>query len=246
MGGYNVALGSFSGTIDSSSSSTVPRAVGSVNAAGTFTLNAKTTQFSASTIRSAVSDGAGNYWAGGGASGIVYLGTNSAAATISTVSTATRTLNLVNGNLCFTESGSSPGVMAFGNEPTTAKSPTVLISTAGLGTVSPEGFAINPALTIAYVINNSAASAGGGVQRFNWNGSAWVYAYTLGYTLSSSDALYFMTADFSGANPVIYATSGESAANKLVTVTDTGAGSTFKSLATAPAGDAFRGVVFAP
>jgi len=248
VGGYNVALGSFSGTIDSSSSSTVPRAVGSVNAAGAFTLDVKTTQFSTSTIRSAVSDGAGNYWAGGGASGIVYLGTNSGAATISTVSTSTRTLNLVNGNLCFTESGSSPGpgVMAFGNEPTTAKSPSVIVSTAGLGTASPEGFAINPAMTIAYVINNSASSSGGGVQRFNWNGSAWVYAYTLSYTLTSSDVLYFMTADFSGANPIIYATSGESTANKLVTVTDTGAGSTFKSLATAPSGDAFRGVVLAP
>ncbi len=249
VGGYNVPLGSFSGTIDNSSTSggsAVPRAVGSVNAAGVFTLNAKTTQFSTSTIRSAVADGAGNYWAGGGASGIVYLGTNSAAATISTVSTSTRTLNLVNGNLCFTENGSSPGIMAFGNAPTTAESPTVLISTAGLGTTSPEGFAINPALTIAYVINNSAASSGGGVQRFNWNGSAWVYAYTLSYTLTSSDVLYFMVADFSGANPVIYATSGEATGNRLVTVTDSGAGSTFKILETAPSGDAFRGVVFAP
>ena len=68
LGGYNIPLGSFSGTLDTSSTtgaSAVPRAVGTVNAAGTFTLNATTTQFSGSTIRSAVTDGAGNFWAGG-------------------------------------------------------------------------------------------------------------------------------------------------------------------------------------
>lgn len=248
VGGYNVPLGSYSGAIDNSSTTSVPRAAGSVNAAGVFTLDATTTQFSGGTIRSAVADGAGNFWAGGGSSGIIYLGTNSAPATISTVSTATRTLNLVNGNLYFTETGSGQGVMSFGSAPKAAASPSLLINTAGIGTgtASPEGFAINTNLTIAYVADNRTAANGGGIQRFNWNGSGWVYAYTLGYTLSSSQTIYYMTADFSGANPVIYATTGESTGNKLVSVTDTGAGSAYTILETAPSGDAFRGVVIAP
>ena len=248
VGGYNVPLGSFSGTIDSSSASSVPRAVGSVNAAGSFTLDATTIQFSGSTIRSAAADGAGNFWAGGGSSGVVYLGTKAAAATISTISPATRNLNLINGNIYFTETGSGQGVMAFAGAPKTSATPTMLVSTAGTGTgtPSPKGFAFNPAMTIAYVADNRTAANGGGIQRFNWNGSAWAYAYTLGYTLSSSQEIYDVIADFSGPNPLLYAVTGESTRNRLVTVTDTGAGSTYTILETAPAGDAFRGLVFAP
>ncbi len=251
VGGYAIPLGSFSGTIDTSSSTgatAVPRGVGLMDAAGNFTLAATTTKFSGGTIRSAAADGAGNCWAGGGLSGIVYLGTNSSPSTLSSVSSATRNLGFVNGNLCFTETGSGDGVMAFSGAPRSAATPVLLVNTGstGTGTPSPKGFAFNPALTIAYVADNRASSSGGGIQRFNWNGSSWVYAYTIGYTLSSSKEVYDFVADFSGANPVIYAITGEAAANKLVTVTDTGASSAFKVLETAPSGDAFRGLVFAP
>src|ERR1019366_6169619 len=112
---------------DSSSSTTVPRAVGTVNGAGVFTLDADTTQFSGSTIRSAVADGGGNFWAGGGNSGIVYLGNKSAAATISTASSATRDLAFVNGSLFFTETGSGKGVMSFSGAPTTSQTPTLVV-----------------------------------------------------------------------------------------------------------------------
>jgi hypothetical protein len=248
LGGYNVPLGSFSGTIDSSSAASVPRAVGSVNAAGSFMLDATTTQFSGSTIRSAVGDGAGNFWAGGGSGGVVYLGTRASAATISAISPATRNLNWVNGNLCFTETGSGQGVMSFAGAPRTSATPSMLVNTAGTGTgtASPKGFAFNPAMTMAYVVDNRTAANGGGIQRFNWNGSAWVYAYTLGYTLSSSQEIYDIIADFSGPSPVLYAITGEATRNHLVTVTDTGAGSAYTILETAASGDAFRGLAFAP
>jgi beta-glucanase (GH16 family) len=250
--GYNVPAGSYSGSSIDTSSTTgslaIPRAVGSVNAAGTFTLNATTTKFSGSTIRSAVTDGHGNYWAGGGLGGIVYLGIQSPPATLSTVSSASRNLGLFNGRLYFTETGSGHGVMAFSGTPTSAATPTLVLSTdgTGSGTPSPKGFAFNPALTIAYVADNRTASTGGGIQRFNWNGAAWAYAYTLGYTLSSSKQVWDIAADFSASAPVLYAVTGESTANHLVSVTDTGPGSAYTILATAPAGDAFRGVAFAP
>jgi hypothetical protein len=251
VAGYNVAAGAISGAIDSSSTSgstPVRRAVGSVRADGTFELNVTTAQFSGSTIRSAVADGSGNFWAGGGSSGIVYLGVNSPAATVSTVSSSTRNLGLVNGSLYFTETGSGLGIMAFTGAPKTAASPSLKINTAGTGsgTPSPEGFAVNPALTIAYVADNRTAATGGGIQRFNWNGSAWVYAYTLPNTLTSSQEVWDMIADFSGANPVLYAISGETTGNHIVTVTDTGAGSTYAKIAGAASGNAFRGVAFAP
>ncbi len=251
VAGYNISLGSSSSALDSSSTTgatSVPRAVGSMDESGNFILEATTAKFSGSTIRSAASDGSGNVWAGGGASGIVYLGSNSPAATLWSVSTSTRALAFANGNLCFTETGMGQGVMAFTGAPKTAATPSLIINTAGTGTgtASPEGFVFNPTSTIAYVVDNRTAATGGGLQRFNWNGSAWVYAYTLGNTLTSSQVIYQMAADFSGANPVLYATTGESTANHLITVTDTGPSSTLANLETAPSGDAFRGVVFAP
>jgi hypothetical protein len=249
--GYNVPIGFITSAIDSSSTSgasPVPRAVGSVNADGIFTLNATTAQFSAGTIRSAVADGSGNFWAGGGNSGIVYLGSNSPAATVSTVSSSTRDLGFVNGSIYFSETGSGDGVMAFSGAPKTAAPPTLILNTAGTGTgtSSPKGFAFNPALTIAYVADNRTAANGGGIQRFNWNGSAWVYAYTLGNTVTASQEVYDLAVNFSGISPILYAVSGESSANCLITVTDTGAGSAYAVLETAPTGDAFRGVSLAP
>jgi hypothetical protein len=249
--GYNIPVGSITTAIDSSSASgsaAVRRAVGSVRADGTFALNVTTAQFSGSTIRSAVADGSGNFWAGGGSSGIVYPGVNSPAATVSTVSTATRNLGFVNGSIYFTETGSGQGVMAFTGAPKTAATPVLKISTAGTGTgtPSPKGFAVNPALTIAYVADNRTAATGGGIQRFNWNGGAWVYAYTLGNTLTSSQEVWDLAVDFSGANPILYAITGEATGNHLVTVTDTGANSTYAKIAGAASGDAFRGVAFAP
>ena len=249
--GYNVPVGSSSAAVDSSSTSgagAVPRAVGSLGADGKFMLNVTTTKFSTSTIRSAVTDGNGNFWAGGGSSGVAYLGTNSPTATLSTVSSATRDLALVNGSIYFTETGSGLGVMAFTGAPQTAATPVMILSTAGTGTgtASPKGFAFNPALTIAYVADTRTASTGGGIQRFNWNGSAWVYAYTLGNNLTSSKVVNDLAVDFSGPNPLLYATTGESTGNHLVTVTDTGATAAYTSLETAPSGDAFRGVAFAP
>jgi len=211
-------------------------------------LKATTAQFSGGTIRSAVADGSGNYWAGGGNSGIVYLGGNSPAATLSTVSTSTRNLGFVNGSIYFTETGSGQGVMAFTGAPRSAATPALVLSTAGTGTgtPSPKGFAFNPALTIAYVADNRTAANGGGIQRFNRNGSGWAYAYTLGYTASSSQQVWDMTVDFSGQSPIIYAVTGESTGNHLVSVTDAGPGSAYTILETAPSDTAFRGVAFAP
>jgi len=56
-----------------------------------------------------------------------------------------------------------------------------MINTAGTARAPrAESFAFNPALTIAYIADNRTAATGGGIQRFNWNGSAWVYAIRWG------------------------------------------------------------------
>ena len=152
---------------------------------------------------------------------------------------STRELGLANGNLYFTETGDGIGVMGFSGLPQSSATPSLAISTSGKGTGSPKGFAFNLALTIAYIVDNGAAGSGGGVLRYNWNGSAWVYAYTLGNTVTSSDEVDDIAVDFSGANPILYAVTGESSGNHIIKATDTGAGSTFSSIETASSGDAF-------
>ena len=52
--------------------------------------------------------------------------------------------------------------------------------------------------------------------------------------------------DFSGVQPVIYATTAESSTNRLVAITDTGAASAAATLATAGVNQIFRGVALAP
>ena len=55
-----------------------------------------------------------------------------------------------------------------------------------------------------------------------------------------------VVADFSGASPMVYATTDEASANRLVAINDVGAASTPTTLATAKANTIFRGLAFAP
>ena len=94
-------------------------------------------------------------------------------------------------------------------------------------------------------VADDTASAAGGIQRWDFNGSSWALTYTLG-TGAANLGARGLAVDFSGANPVIYATTAEGAANRLITLTDTGAASSATTLATAPANEIFRGLEFTP
>ena len=267
ISGYHTDL-PYTTTVEAAGSP-VPRAVGTVDAAGNFTLNVTTTTaFNGGTFRGAVSDGLGNFWAGAQNSGIQYLGNNFSPVQISTLGTgsgtgAIRDLIMANGNICFSTSQfPSPGnhgVATFVGAPTTPQEPTLVINTTSIpgssGTPSAKGFAINTNLTIAYVADVRSFAQGGGIYRFNGTGTgtagSWTYAYTLVNDLNSSSTGVFqeLAVDFSGPNPKIYATTANAATagNFLVAATDTGPSTTsFSLLATAPAIAAFRGVTFAP
>jgi hypothetical protein len=55
-----------------------------------------------------------------------------------------------------------------------------------------------------------------------------------------------LTVSFSGANPVIYAVTAETAGNRLIAITDKGVGSVAVTLASCPPNELFRAVKFAP
>jgi hypothetical protein len=247
--GYNTNAGYTS--VANSASATVARGVGTVDAGGNYTLAATTaTAFSGNNIRSGTSDGNGNYWGAGAVSGVNYLGTGTAAAISGTVIN-TRVIQDIGGNLFYsTGSGTSPGgrgIYEMSGAPTSGSVATnVLISTGtqfGAG-ASPYDFTFNSGMTIAYVADsNGFTNSGtvGGVEKWQFNGSAWVFQYSL--SLGTNGAVG-LAVDFSGANPVIYATSASG--QSLFDIVDTGSSSTGTLLDNAAANEAFRGLDFAP
>ena len=250
FGGYDAPAGT--AAIAASTGTTAPREVATMDVNGVFAVNgSSTTVFSAQNIRNGVTDGVNNFWASGGAApvGTYYYGTTAPAVTIQNSVVVTRTQNIQNGNLYVTtSSGATPGIYGFPGTPTVPTAPTSFISTAGtgIGTPSPYAFAIDSSATIAYIADDRTAPNGGGIQRWNRAGVVWSLAYTLGTGGGSANGTRGLAVDWSGAAPVIYATTTESSNNRLIRVTDTGAASVATPLTNVGAGKVFRGVAFAP
>ncbi|GAB4034991.1 putative Ig domain-containing protein [Spirosoma gilvum] len=250
FGGYAQALPNAT-QLAGASAATINRGIGTVNAAGTFSRVATSSSFySANNIRGAASDGAANYWSAGGNDGTDYFGTGTAA-TVQNAKVNTRAVAIFTGKLYFsTQSGAgSPttlGIYQVGTGLPTESGQTIT-NTINTGTGSQAtGFFFNAAGTICYIADGRTISNGGGIQKWIVDGSTWSLAYTFGTGSGSTTGTFGLTVDFSGTDPVIYATTTESTANRLIKVTDTGAGAVVSTIATAPANTSFRGVAMAP
>jgi hypothetical protein len=220
--GYNVAAGTTG--VGNSSSSTVPRGIATVNSAGTYSLAATTTSFySGNNMRGGTSDGNGNFWGAGAASGTVYLGTGTAAQISSANSLA---IQDIGGNLFFSTAKGTQGIYEIAGTPTSGIATPTLV----LADNNPSDFAFNANLTIAYVANTA-----GGIQRYD-NG-------VLSYTLDGVTGMNGLAVNFSGTDPLIYATTEDG--KNLIEITDTGSGSIANTLATASTYEAFRDLEFA-
>jgi len=223
LAGYNANAG----TAGVAGSATIPRGLGTVDASGNYSLVATTTTFyNGNNIRGGTSDGNGNFWGAGAATtgGTVYLGTGTPAQLVFSNSLA---IQDIGGNLFFSTAKGVQGIYEITGAPTSGAAVPTLV----LADNNPSDFAFNASMTIAYVANTA-----GGIQRFD-NG-------VLSYTLDSGTGMNGLAVDFSGANPVIYATT--ESGTSLITITDTGAGSAATTLGTAAANEAFRGLEFAP
>jgi hypothetical protein len=235
-------------TIASTSAASYSRAGGVISASGTYTRVATgSSAFDGNNVRTAVSDGH-NYWLAGtasvtGNSGIWCSAGGGVPVQVS--SGNFRNANIFNGNLCVSTSSGTPGVYAFSGLPTGTATSSPLFAVSG-GTPSPYDFALSPDGTYAYVADDRSGKTYGGIERWNLSAGVWTMAYNLAPGTTSNDGIRQIAVDFSGANPVIYGTTVESAANRLVEVTDAGAGSAFTVLATADANTVFRGVDFTP
>jgi len=228
--GYNVAAGTAG--VAGASSSSVPRGIATLDANGNYSLIATTaTYYSGNNIRGGTSDGNGNYWGAGAAStgGTVYLGTGTPAQIASSNSLVIQDNS---GNLFYSTAKGATGIYEIAGTPTSGTATPTLV----LANAAPSDFAFNTSMTIAYVANTS-----GGIQRYDFSGGSW----TLSYTLDSGTGMNGLAVDFSGTDPLIYATT--ESGKKLIEITDTGSGATANTLATVDGStEAFRGVDFTP
>ena len=233
--------------IPGSTSTQAPRSIATIDGAGMFNLvSASPTLFNTFSIRAAASDGTNGFWGGGAnsgtaAGGICYFGFNGPTNTI--YGSTVRVLKIINGNLYASASGS--GVMKFAGYPKTASTPSTVISETG----SPYGFAINPTGNIAYVADDTQSSVGG-VLRYTNSTGTWSLVYTLGTGVTNVGARG-LNVDWSGSNPIIYATTSDNTVygnptNRLIRIVDSGSHSVATTLATAPGCSSFRGVTFVP
>jgi hypothetical protein len=238
------------------------RDVGTVSASGVFAIASVSTNFFAPSTgagRGAVTDDNGNYWAEGAGStdyglGVYYYGNNAAPAQLAGASIipSPRSIQMYGTNLFFTGGGppTTPGLM-YSLPVTNALNGPITPSTVftdydGSTMGTPEGFIFNTNLTTCYIAEGAAGS--GGIRRFDLVSTNWTWSYTF----NAGTAYAFVTADFSGANPVIYATTlpvngDTNGGNLLVEFVDSGAASTNSNattLATAPFAINYNGIVF--
>ena len=256
-----LVFGGYSGTAVNASMNSptaANRDIGKVNASGAFSFAAQNStayggnNTSGGLLRGATTDGSGNYWASGSASsgglqGIWYYGSGTAAALTGT-GVAGRALGIYSGNLFYTTGSGTAGLYMIAGLPTSGTQTPTLVSALG-GT--PYGFDLSPNMLTAYVANEA-----GGIIKLTYSGAFSGGAYSGGSwattTLDSGTKFDWLSVDWSGANPTIYATTLAGASgNALDQILDTGvANPTIVTLDTITGTSAdsgnYDGVVYVP
>jgi len=244
MPGYNGIPGDAG--IVNSDGATIPRVIGIINSSTSIdtsrTMNAYT---NGNNFRSVISVNGSAFWCAGANSaasssslrGIVYFA-GSTATKLFDVNA--RYINIASNQLFYSTQSGTVGIYALGSGLPTSGSPTasLVIGPTG-GSPAPEAFQFNPATNICYIADSRASK--GGVFKYSYTGGVWVS----NYLFSVSGGAFGLAVDWSGANPVIYATTADG--KNLFKITDTGSGSTVTVLATVDGSTkAFHGVALAP
>jgi hypothetical protein len=243
IAGYNTNL-NYGASLQGTAATNVAKGIGLIDSLGQYSI-VKTTNsvFDGSFWRAAVTDGTNNYWGVAGIAGTYYFGFDAASALVQSTFINSRSMNLFNGDIYCTTAASPTGVLKLTGMPDTASSPSVLFA----GSSGSYDIAVNAAGDLIYLTDQRAVGNGGGIQRWEFDGSSWNLAYTINTGFGNNGPRY-IAADFSGANPVLYVTSNDQTFdnNRLMKIIDTGAGSAPTVLASAGANQTFRGLHFGP
>lgn len=247
--GRLIVIPAYNGTngetgIAGSVATTIARVVGTVDGSGAVDTSRAAAMLSGNNFRSVTSADGSNFWAVG-APGMVYLAADGSTNILLTSNL--RCVKVFNGQLYVSSGSATPGigVSAVGTGlPTNGIQTTTAVLVDGGSSPSAYNFEFSPDMTTAY-LTDDRNNASGGVIRYTNNGTAWSTVYTLsvGGTTQGARAL---AVDWSGPSPVIYATTTEGNANRIVKIVDTNSTATPVTIATAPVNTAFRGLTFAP
>lgn len=217
--------------------------------------------------RGVVTDGSNNFWGCGNAFGTVYWNPSSAKPVVFDPVPNSRAIRIVGDTLYVTlnkadaiAGDSSAGIFSFidgsGNAaalPRLAGSQLKLEVKAKEPYTRIAGFDMNAEHTIAYTADTTT-----GIQKYVRTNGAWQFAYnfsipqTISTTADNSTGCFGVVVDFSGATPIIYATTTEGYngcvnSNRVVQIVDTGATATVTTVAqTGSAKIAYRGIDFTP
>lgn len=248
MGGYDATVGT--AAVAGTTSAANPRIAARVAFNGTGDFSTMLSDaYSGGNIRSVVSSNGTDLWTGGSTGGVRYAPIGSTTSTVvsSTVSN-NRVVNIFGGNLFLSTGSGTRGIYTLGALPT--GSGVVATNVIATGSASsPYDFVFTDAST-CYIADDSALTAGGGLQKWTLSGGVWGLAYTMNSGLTAGLRGLTATVDPASGRTLLYATTADAvnanAGNKLVSVMDGGAGSPFTTLYTAPGNVALRGVDFAP
>jgi hypothetical protein len=255
LAGYDKAPG---GTTPSADLPSVTnRVVGVIEVAtgNIDTTTALSDAYNGSNIRSAISTNGTDIWVGGnggsgqGATAGVRYTTLGGTTTVGLHTSVTnqRVVNIFQGQLYSSSStGSNLGVNTIGTGLPTTSGQTVAIL-PGMPTTGSHSnydtFFADP--NTLYVADDGNAANGGGIQKWTFDGTTWSLAYTLLNNGATTTSTRGLTGYVNGlGQAVLFATTNQSNANQLITVTDTGALATASVLATAATNTAFRGVAY--
>jgi hypothetical protein len=239
--GYDAAAGTAS--IVGTTSAAVNRVVGVVDITtlGADLSTALTDAYSGNNLRSSVyNDATGQIFTGGNATTTGGVRETTLGGTTTTARSTNlanvRVVNLFNGQVYFSAaSGTFQGIGVIDLATNTASLLPGFPTSSG---PSAYDFVFTDANTL-YVADDRLASSGGGLQKWTFNGTTWSLQYTMNTGLTNG--LRGLT--FDPTTGTFYAIDAATSP-RLVSVVDSGVGSTFTILATSPANTAFRGVEF--
>ncbi len=263
LGGYAAAPGVVKIASTTTDGGTL-RAVARVDKAGTVDTTTELGAYDLSDIRSATSDDGGSFWTTGASAsdagntgfGVQYvsLGSTGASTTVGSPPTNTRVVAVFGGQL-YASSAFTPynGVFTVGTgEPTSAATSTLLSGFAG-DSGSPYGFSLQdldasvPGLDTLYLADDSNPDAGGGIQKWAFNGTTWTNITTFTNGLPGKTGFFGVVAMPTSNGVVLIATVNVTSGTEIIKYVDDGVNTpTASVIATSVAGTSFRGVALPP
>jgi len=218
--------------------------------------------------RSAVTDGANNFWGAGNVDGVVYYNPSTTPEPLAIESYPNiRNVKIFNNVLYASLNGAdginmnvAPGVY----NSTVDSKPSLprpkqdatrmnLVVASSIPYTKNVGFDLNPEGTIAYMTDTAS-----GIQKYVKTGGAWKFAYNFAMPraipaeANHGAGCFGLAVDFGGSAPIIYATTTEGYgngvnSNRVVRITDTNASAAVVTIAQAGSTNvAFRGLDFTP